>query len=143
MIPNHIWSLSINRRSVILMNLKCQKCKDNFRCIYWGQRTCSQHCRRQNCFCVSCQFYNIKEQSPAVICQCCNFLSECYAYKYLGKINGRASYILQRHCIDHCQLDNCPHKDEATVELSRVIPPPGYSHLIDNGNPEAPIDMEA
>jgi len=124
------------------MSFECQKCEDNFCCNYLGERTCSESCRRQNCFCVSCQLYNIEEKSPAVICQHCRFLSECYASKYLGKINGRASYILQRHCIDHCQLENCPHRDEATVELNRLILAPDYSHLISNGNPQAQADME-
>jgi len=72
----------------------------------------------------------MEEKSPAVLGQKCSFLSECYAYKYLGKINGNDSYILHRHCIDHCQVDNCPHRDEAMVELSRLIRPPDYSHLI-------------
>jgi len=76
-----------------------------------------------------------------VLCQKCNFLSECYGYKYLGKVNGKDSYILQRHCIDHCQIVNCPHKDEATVELSRIIPPPDYSHLIQNDGPSQTIDV--
>ena len=97
---------------------------------------------RQSCFCVSCQLYNIEEKSPAVICQLCNFLSECYAYQYLGKINRRASYILQRHCIDHSQIENCPHRDEATVELTRVIPPPDYSHLVSNDSPQTQVNME-
>jgi len=123
------------------MSLEYQRCKDNFCCIYLGQRTCSNHCRRQNCFCVSCQLYNMEQKTTAVICQKCNFPSECYAYKYLGKIIGRASYILQRHCIDHCQLDNCPHKDEASVELNRLIPPPDYSHLVQDGGPKKTIDI--
>ena len=83
-----------------------------------------------------------RKQSPAVICQKCNFLLECYTYKYLGQINGRRSYILQRHCIDHCYLKNCPHKDEPTVELTWLIPPPDFSSLIENDGPQAQIDMK-
>jgi hypothetical protein len=124
------------------MSLECQKCEDNFCCIYLGQRTCSHHCRRENCFCVSCQLYNIEEKSPAVISQKCNFLSECYAYKYLRQIDSRKSCILQRHCIDHCQLEDCPHKDQATVELYRLIPLPDYTHLIPNGGHQAQVNME-
>jgi hypothetical protein len=123
------------------MSLECQKCEDNFCCIYLGQRTCTSHCWRQNCFCVSCQLYNIKEKSLAVVCQKCNFLSECYAEKYFRKIRGRESYILQRHCIDHCQLENCPHRDEATVELSRQIQPPNYSPLIQHDGSSKAVDI--
>jgi hypothetical protein len=82
-----------------------------------------------------------QEKSPAVICQKCSFLSECYGYKYLGKVNGRDSYILQRHCVDHCALDNCPYRDEATAELRRIIPPPDYSHVVGNGDPKEEIDI--
>jgi hypothetical protein len=49
---------------------------------------------------------------------------------------------MQRHCINHCQLENCPHKDEATVELNRLVPLADYSHFILNGNPEAKVNME-
>jgi hypothetical protein len=124
------------------MSLECQKCEDNFCCIYLSQRTCSHHRRRESCFCVSCQLYNIEEKSPAGICQKYNFLSECYAYKYLAQINGRKSYILQRHCINHCQLKDCPRKDEATVELSQLISLPDYTHLIPNGGHQAQVNME-
>jgi hypothetical protein len=48
---------------------------------------------------------------------------------------------LQRHCIDHCQLENSPHKDELTVELSRLIPSPEYSHLIQLGDPMETVDI--
>ena len=123
------------------MNSECLRCKDNFFRIYLGQRTCNKHCWRQSCFCISCQLYNIEEKSPTVICQKCSFLSECYCYKYLGRVNGRDSNILQRHCIDHCQLENCLQKDEATVELSRVIPPPDYSHLVRDGSPSETGDV--
>jgi hypothetical protein len=82
-----------------------------------------------------------KEKCPVVLSQKCSFLSECYGYKYLGKVNGQSSYILQKHCIDHCQVENCPHKDEPTVELSRIIPPPDYSHLIQNGNSLQAVDV--
>jgi hypothetical protein len=61
--------------------------------IYLGQKTWGQHCRWQSCLCVSSQLYNIEEKRPAVIYQKYNFLSEYYAYKYLGQINGRWSYI--------------------------------------------------
>jgi len=124
------------------MSSECQKCEDNFCCIYLGIRTSSLHCRRQNCFCISCQSYNIEEKSPAVICQRCSFLSECYSNKFLGKVNRRNSYILQRHCIDHCQLENCPHKDEDTVELNRVLLPPDYRHLVQDGNPTETVDVQ-
>jgi len=124
------------------MSLECQKCENNFCCIYSGQKTCSNHCQRQNCVCVSCQLYNIEEASPAVICQKCNFLSECYKYKYFGKIHGRSSYILQRHCIDHCQINNCSHRDEATVELNRVVSPYDYNNLIRDGSPKEMIDIQ-
>ena len=60
---------------------------------------------------------------------------------FLGKVYGRDSYSLQRHCIDHCQLESCPHRGEATVELNRVIPPPDYSHLIRNGGPSETVDV--
>jgi len=123
------------------VSLECQKCEDNFGCIYLGRRICNEHCRRQNCFCISCQLYNIEEKSPTVLCQKCNFLSECYGYKYLGRVNERDSYILQRHCIDQCQIVDCLHKDETTVELSRIIPPPDYSHLIQNDGPSQTIDV--
>jgi hypothetical protein len=123
------------------MSLECPKCEDNFCCIYFGQTTCSLHCRSQSCFCISCQLYNIEEKSPVVICQKCNFLSQCYGYKYLGKVNRRDCYILQRHCIDHCVLDSCPHRDEATVGLGRLRPPPNYNHLILIGSPLAIIDI--
>jgi len=122
------------------MSSECPKCEDNCCCIYLGQRTCSEHCRRQNCFCISCQLFNIEEKSPAVLCQKCSFLSECYGYKWLGRVNGRDSYILQRHCIDHCVVSNCPNRDEATVELNRSIPPPDYSHLIEDGSPQEKAD---
>jgi hypothetical protein len=69
-------------------------------------------------------------------------LSECYGYQHLGKGNGRDSYILQRHCIDHCQVKNCSHRDEATVEYTRVIPPPDYSHFIQNGGPSERVDIQ-
>jgi hypothetical protein len=124
------------------MSSECQKCEDNFCCIYLGQRTCSEHCQRQNCFCISCQLYNIEEKSPAVLCQKCSFLSECYGYKYLGRLNHKDSYVLQKHCIDPCQLENCPHRDEATVELNRTIPPPDYSDLIQDGGPSQTIDVD-
>ena len=117
------------------MSLECLKWEDNFCCIYLGQKICSIHCRRQSCFCMSCQLYNIEEKSPTVICQKCSLLLECYGYKYLGSVNGRDSYNLQRHCIDHCRIEGCPHRHETTVELNRVIPPPDYSHLVQNGGP--------
>jgi len=123
------------------MSSECQRCDDNFCSIYLGQGTCSEHCRRQNCFCVSCQLSNIDEKSPAVICQRCSFLSECYSYRLLGKVHGRDSYILQRYCVDHCRLENCPHRDEPTVELNRLIPPPNYSHLIQDGGPSQEVDV--
>ena len=123
------------------MSLECQRCEDNFRCIYLNRRLCSEHCWRRDCFCISCQLYNIEEKSPSVYCQKCNFLSECYSYKHLGKVNGRDYYIVQRHCIDHCQLERCPHRDEVTVDLGRVIPPPDYSHLIQNGCPSETVDI--
>jgi len=87
-------------------------------CIYLGRRICSRHCQRKRCFCVRCQLYNTEEENPAVNCQKCNFLSECYSYKLVGKIGGRDSYILQSHCIDHCQLEGCPHRDEVSVALN-------------------------
>jgi len=59
-----------------------------------------------------------------------------YAYKYCGKINRRESDRLQRHYIHHCQLNNCPHTDEATVELTLLITPLDNSHLIGNGSPQ-------
>jgi len=116
------------------MSLECQKCEDNFCCIYLGRRICAEHCRRQNCFCISCQLYITEEKGPAVLCQKCSFLLECYSYKYLGKLNYRNSYVLQKHCIDHSELEDCPHLDEATVELNRLVPPPDYSHLVQDGN---------
>jgi len=123
------------------MSLECQKCEDNFCCIYLGHWTCTEHCRRLHWFCISCQLYNIEETSPAVFCQSCNFLLECYGYKYVGKLNGRDSYTLQRSCIYHCYLKNCPHRDEVSVELNRVIPAPDYSHLIQNGSSEETLDV--
>jgi hypothetical protein len=123
------------------MSLECPKCENNLCCIYLGQRTCSKHCQRQNCFCISYQLYNIEEKSPAILCQKCSFLLECYGYKHLGKVNGRDSYILQRHCIDHCVLGNCPHRDEPMVELNRIIPPPDYRHLVQDGDPMETIDI--
>jgi hypothetical protein len=124
------------------MNTHCQRCEDNFCCVYLGQRTCRAHCRRQNCFCVHCQLYNFEDKSPARYSQKCSFLSECYAYKYLGKFNRQPSYTIQRFCIDHCQLENCPHRDEVTVELNRLTPPPDYRHLINNGGPQEEVDLE-
>jgi len=44
--------------------------------------------------------------------------------------------------MDHCQLSNCPHRDELTVELDRLVPPPDYSYLINNGGPQEEVDME-
>jgi len=85
--------------------------------------------------------YNIQQKSPAVICQKCSFLQECYGYKYLGKLNGSDSYLSQRHCISHSQLEHCPHRDEELVELDRLIPPPEYSCLVQNGNPQETIDI--
>ena len=76
-----------------------------------------------------------------MICQKCSFSSECYCYKYVDKVNGRDSYILQRHCVEHCQFKECPHRDEASVELIRVIPPPDYSHLVHNGGPSKMADI--
>jgi hypothetical protein len=76
-----------------------------------------------------------------VITQKCNFLLECYSYKLLGKMNGRASYILQRYCIDHCILQNCPHRDEATVELYRIILLPDDSQVLNNGGNQQVIDI--
>lgn len=124
------------------MSLECQSCEDNVCCIYLGQRICPEHCRRQNCFCVRCQLSNIEEKSPAVRCQNCNFLSKCYGCKHLGSINGRGSYILQRHCIDHRVTPNCPHKDVVSVELNRVIQAPDYSRLIDNGDPQEAVNVQ-
>jgi hypothetical protein len=68
-------------------------------------------------------------------------LSECNGYKYLGKINRSDQYILQRHCVEHSQLGNRPHRDEATVTLTRVIPLPAYSRLIQNGSLSKTIDV--
>jgi len=34
------------------------------------------------------------------------------------------------------------HKDEATVELNRLILPPDYSHSIPNGNSQVQVDLE-
>jgi len=124
------------------MSLECPKCEDNFCCVYLGQRRCSKHCQRISCFCIGCQLYNIEEKSPSVYCQKCSFLSECYSHKYLGKVNGRDSYILQRHCIDHCQIEGCPHRDEVTVRLERIIPTPNYSHLIRDGDPSETINVQ-
>jgi len=138
---NSILSLSITQELAWEMDLECQKSEDNFCCIILGQRTCSSHCRKQNCFCASCQLYNIEEKTPAVICQNCNFLSECYTYKHLSKGNRRDSYILLRHCIDHCELDNCPHRDEATVELNRLILRPNYCNFLYNGSSQEMVDI--
>jgi hypothetical protein len=123
------------------MSSECQKCENNFCCINLGRRTCSKHCRRQNCFSISCQLYYIEEKSPAVLCQKCSFLSECYGYKYLGKLNCRDYYELQGFCIDHCQLENCPHRDEVTVEINRIILQPDYSHLVQDGGPSQTVDV--
>ena len=123
------------------MSLECQKCEDNFCCIYLGQRTCNQYCRRQNCFCMSCQLYSIEEKSPAVYCQRCSFRSECYAYKDLGRINGRGSQVLHRHWREHCPTENCPPKDETTVELDQLIPPPDYSNIIQHVVAQEEVDL--
>ena len=128
-------------RYQLRMNSECTRCENSFCCIYLGRRLCREHCQRRDCFCINCQLCNIEEKSPSVYCQKCNFLSECYSYKHLGKINGRDSYILQSHCIDHCQLERCPHKDEVSVELNRVILPPDYSHLYRNGSPAKTPDL--
>jgi hypothetical protein len=123
------------------LSLECQKCEENFCCIYLGQRTCNEHCRRLDCFCISCQLFNIEEKSPAIHCQNCSVLSECDRYQYLGRVNGRHSYSLHIHCIDHCQIEACPHKDESTVELSRLIPPSHYSHLVQDGSSSQAINV--
>jgi hypothetical protein len=123
------------------MSSECLKCEDNFCCIYLGHRTWSENCRRESCFCISCQLYSIDEKSLVVTCQNCSFLSECYGYKYLGKVNGRDSYILQRHCIDYCVVNNCSQGDEVTVELSRIISPPDCSHHIGNVDPAQTTDV--
>jgi len=123
------------------MSTECLRCEDNFCCIYLCRRVCSKHCQRKSCFCVSCQLYSTEEENPAVYCQKCNLLSECYSYNFVGKIGGRNSYILQSHCIDHCQLEGCPHRDEVSVELNRLIPPPDYSHLVRNDGPSKTIDV--
>jgi len=124
------------------MSFECQKCKHTFCCLYLGQRTCAEHCNQRDYFCVSCHLYNIDEKSPAEICQRCNFSSECYGYKYLGRINGRDSYNWQQSCIDHCTLKDCPHKDEVAVELNRIIQPPDHSHRIRNGSAQQTIDVQ-
>jgi len=123
------------------MSSECPKCEDNFCRIRLGQKLCSEHCQRENCFCVSCQLYNIEQKSPSVYWPKCSFLSQCYSYKHLGKINGRDSYILQRHCIDHCQVERCLHRDEVAVDLDRVIPPPHYSHLIQRDTPSETVNV--
>jgi len=112
------------------MNLECLKCKDNFCGIYLGQRNCAEHYRPQNCFCVNYQVLNIEEKSCAVLCSHCNFFSECYAWKYLGRINGRKLSILPRHGVHWFVTKNCLHKDEVSVKLNRIIQQPNYSYLI-------------
>ena len=140
-IQDYTLSYLINRKSIHYMGSECAKCEYNFCCILLGERLCSEHRRRTNCFCISCQLYNIEEKDPSEYWQKCSILSEWYSHKYLGKVNGRNSYILQRHCIDHCQLERCPHKDEVTVELHRVIPPPDYSDLIQVGSSSEEINV--
>jgi len=122
------------------MSSECKNCKDHFCCIYLGQRTCPQHCGRQNCFCGRCQLYQAEVISPAVFCRHCDFLYECYSYKYIGRIAKKNSDILEASCRDHCATIGCPHRDETTVDLSRqtLI---DYSHLIQHVNPQEKIDV--
>jgi len=68
-------------------------------------------------------------------------LSESDGYKYLGKVNGRDSYILQRYCTNHCFLENCLHNDEVSLELNWLISPIDYIHLILNGGPSETVDI--
>lgn len=125
----------------IVMNSECQKCEDNFCCIYLGQRTCWQNCFRQNWFDVHCQLASIEEDSPAVFCHHCGFLSERYAYKYIDRVANRNSYILQKHCRDHFTTKHCPHREETSVEMTRQPPIISCSHLFQNVNAEKTINI--
>jgi hypothetical protein len=49
--------------------------------------------------------------------------------------------VLERYCVDHCYLENWPHKDEVSVELNRMIQSPEYSHLVQNGSPKETFDI--
>jgi len=42
----------------------------------------------------------------------------------------------------HCQLDQCPHREEAKVDLYWLILPPYYSHTINNGGHQVEVDIE-
>jgi hypothetical protein len=117
-------------------------CEDKFCGIFIRQKTCTHHCGRQNCCCVSCQLYTVEEKSPAVICEKYNFLSPGYAYKFIGKFHGRNRYVLETHSIEHCQLENFPHQDAPTVELNRLNPLPDRSHEIQHGGPQEMVNVQ-
>jgi len=106
------------------MRSECTDCEDHFCCIYLGQRTCPKHCRRQNCFCAHCQLYHIEIISPAVYCQHCDSLSNCYNYKHVGRIANRNSHVLGKYCVEHCPTPDCPHREETTVGVTTLLAVP-------------------
>jgi len=128
------------------MSSEYKDCEDHFCCIYLGQRTCPRHCRRQNCFCACCQLYHIEMISPAVYRQRCDFVSECYNYKHIGRVANRHSYILERYCVEHCPTPNCPHREAPTVNVSIPIlslypSVPDYGKVLNDVNPMQKMDV--
>ena len=124
------------------MSSECKDCEDQFCCIYLGQRTCPQRCIRQNCFCTRSQIRVINEASPAVFCQLCDFLSECYTDMHIRRIASHNSYILQRYCRDHCPTIDCPHREETTVDNIETPEKIDYSHLVNNGDLKETVDIQ-
>jgi len=124
------------------MSSECKDCEDHFCCIYLGQRTCPKHCLRQNCFCARCQLYHIEVISPAVYSQRCDFLSECYNFKHIGRIANRYSYILERFCQEHCPTPDCPHREETTVDIPIPVPTiPDYGKVLEHVDLKEKIDL--
>jgi len=151
MIHTNIEFLHQDLEQLLNMSSECKDCEDHFCCLDLGQRTCPKHCRRQNCFCARCQLYQIEVINPAVYCQRCNFLLECYNYKHTGRIANRNSYVLERYCLEHCPTIDRPHREATTVDIPIPVPPvypssafygiPDYARVLRHVNPKEKLDV--
>jgi len=125
------------------MSSECKDCEDHFCCIYLGQRTCPKHSRRQGCFCGPYQLHQIEAISPAVYCQRCDFLSECYNYRHIGRFASRNSYVLEKFCIEHSPTPDFPHREPTSfdVQIPVILQTPNYKKILHNVDSRKEADM--